>query len=117
MEVALVLLPPLVHAYARGNGFAQLGLIVVVFVGALVVGVALPGQAANVVICYKTTSMIWDATQGQAVPNSPEILERLPFPLAWPAHRGRRGVAGPEASLRRWLRRRGPPAPLGGGQR
>ena len=76
MEVALVLLPPLVHAHARGNGFVQLGLMVVVFVGALVVGVALPGQAANV-ICYKTTSMMWDATQGRAVPTSPEILERL----------------------------------------
>jgi len=75
MEVALVLLPPLVHAYARGSGFAQLGLIVVVFVAALVVGVALPGQAANV-ICYKTTSMMWDATQSWAIPVSPEILER-----------------------------------------
>ena len=47
MEVALVLLPPLVHAYTRRNGFAQLGLIVVVFVGVLVVGVALPGDDAH----------------------------------------------------------------------
>jgi hypothetical protein len=75
MAVAVVLLPSLMHAYARENGFAQLGLIVVAFVGALVVGVA-PGHGANV-ICYKATSMMWDATQSQAVPTSPEILERL----------------------------------------
>jgi hypothetical protein len=42
----------------------------------LVVGVAVPARAANV-ICYKATSMMWDAAQGRAVPISPEIIERL----------------------------------------
>ena len=76
MGMVSMFVPSLVQAYARGNGFVQLGLIVFTFVNTLVVGVAVPGHAANV-ICYKATSMMWDATQGRAVPASPEILERL----------------------------------------
>ena len=51
-------------------------LIVVALVCLLVVGIAVPGHTANI-ICYKVTSLMWDAAQDRAIPTSPAILERL----------------------------------------
>lgn len=43
---------------------------------ALLTAAAPPADAARV-LCYKTTSLMWDAAAGRAAPVSPEILERL----------------------------------------
>ena len=75
MALVLRCVSSLVHAYTRRSVFAPL-VTVFALAGVLVVGVAVPGHAANV-ICYKVTYLMWDAVQGRAVPTSPVILKRL----------------------------------------
>jgi hypothetical protein len=47
-----------------------------VLLAAVLTTAALPARAARVV-CYKATSMTWDADLGRAVPTTPELLARL----------------------------------------
>lgn len=74
--LVLMFMSALVHAYARGNRLTWFRRIVFALVCTLIVGISVPGHAANV-ICYKATSMMWDAAQDRALPTSPDILDRL----------------------------------------
>ncbi len=76
MGLVLMCTPALEHASARGSRCTKVRLIIFTLVCTLMVGISAPGHAANV-ICYKVTSLMWNAAQGRAIPTSPDILDRL----------------------------------------